>query len=51
LVRDGTSSQSVVPHDLKIWGRNDEGATGPAGLVAQRAALEPFIEHGFTAGE
>lgn len=51
LVRDGTCSQSVVAHDLTLWGRNDERAAGTTGLVAQSAAFEPLVERWFAAGE
>ena len=38
LVRDGTRSQSVVAHDLTLWGGDDEHTAGTTGLAAQSAA-------------
>ena len=51
LVRNSSSGQSVIAHDLLLTGRDDERSAGTTDLVAQSATLEPLIELRFTAGE
>ena len=49
LVRNGTGGHRVVTADKTVLIGDDEGAARPAGLVGQRPALEPVIEHGLAA--
>jgi len=51
LVRNGAGRHGVVTADLAALVGDDEGAARAAGLVGQRPALEPVIEHGLAARE